>query len=495
MAKTRMRRWASDCVGSMHDFRIFLYMELAVLCFLGIFYFAGGDFLYARESDGTIEGFPAAGDVGELVDGRAAEQVYRNQMDLIEQLGVMVSDYGRESDGFVKICLEDIDEGRLAAEERFAVKDAEPGQYLYLDLPVPCRIPRGHLVKITVSSDSAPGSAPTVMYNADYQFENEAMAAGASFSIGGNAVSGAMCITVQGKDDVWTGPNYWKLVLGAAVLTAALYGLELLRCRSGKISYFFALFSVARKYGFLIQQLVARDFKTRYKRSVLGVFWSFLNPLLLMTVQYIVFSHLFKSDIQNYPVYLLSGLVAFNFFTEGVGQALYSIVGNASLITKVYLPKYIYPVTRVMSSGINLIMSLIPLMIAALLTGETFTRAYLMLPYILVCLMVFTAGFGMIMGAAMTFFRDMQFLWGVISMLWMYLTPLFYPISIIPREVRAVLDYNPMLHFVNAVRTIVLEGTVPRPMEMAACTLLAVGMLMIGSAIFKKVQDKFVFYI
>lgn len=85
----------------------------------------------------------------------------------------------------------------------------------------------------------------------------------------------------------------------------------------------------------------------RYKRSVLGVFWSFLNPLLMMIVQYVVFSQLFKSDIENYPVYLLSGTVIFNFFNEGVGQSLTSIVGNAPLITKVYLPKYIYPVTRV----------------------------------------------------------------------------------------------------------------------------------------------------
>lgn len=180
-----------------------------------------------------------------------------------------------------------------------------------------------------------------------------------------------------------------------------------------------------KKYKFLLKQLVSRDFKTRYKRSVLGVFWSFLNPLLMMIVQYLVFSQLFKADIDNYPVYLLSGLVVFNFFNEAVGQALISIVGNASLITKVYLPKYVYPITKVLSSSINLLMSWIPLMIAAFITGEGFTKAYLMIPYILICLVIFTMGWGMIMAAGMTFFRDLQFLWGIISMIWMYMTPIF----------------------------------------------------------------------
>jgi len=263
----------------------------------------------------------------------------------------------------------------------------------------------------------------------------------------------------------------------------------------GKTSYFFAVFGVLKKYGFLIRQLVSRDFKTRYKRSVLGVFWSLLNPLLTMMVQYIVFSTLFKSDIDNYPVYLLTGLVAFNFFTEGVGQALTSIVGNASLITKVYLPKYVYPVTRVLSSGINLLMSLIPLLLAAVITKEPFTKAYLMAPYFLVCVVVFTTGFGMIMASAMTFFRDMQFLWGILSMLWMYLTPVFYPISIVEVESRKYFGYNPMLHYVNALRSIVMDGTTPRPAEFAVCTLWAAVVLALGCVIFKKTQDKFVFYI
>ena len=311
----------------------------------------------------------------------------------------------------------------------------------------------------------------------------------------GNVVPGTMCIAVSGRNYVWTGPNYWKLVLLAVALVAVLYGIECSRDKRGKTTVLFNMLFVLKKYKFLIKQLVKRDFKVRYKRSVLGVFWSFLNPLLMMIVQYVVFSQLFKSDIENYPVYLLSGTVIFNFFNEGVGQSLTSIVGNAPLITKVYLPKYIYPVTRVFSSGINLLMSLIPLIIAALITGEKITWAFLMLPYILIRVMIFTMGFGMILAAAMTFFRDMQFLWGVLSMLWMYLTPLFYPISIVPKQVQGLVLNNPMYYFVNAFRTIILEGITPRPVVFCQCTLVALVMLGIGSLIFKKTQDKFIFYI
>lgn len=186
------------------------------------------------------------------------------------------------------------------------------------------------------------------------------------------------------------------------------------------------LIDAFRRYGYLLRQLVSRDFKSKYKRSVLGVLWSFLNPLLTMLVQYIVFSTLFKSDIPNYPLYLLSGIVCFNFFSESTGMALQSITGNASLITKVYVPKYIYPLSRMLSSSINLLMSLIPLLLVMLLTWTPVRPAILLLPVGLVCLVGFCLGIGLILSTMMVFFRDTQFLWGVVSLLWMYATPIFY---------------------------------------------------------------------
>lgn len=475
--------------------KIFGILELIVLCFMGIFYFSCGKTLYERSSDGNIDAFVPTNDAGEVLKDGTIEQTYTSEMDKVTAIGVMVSNYGQPFSSHLNIRCEDLTAGRKIAENTYDVSSIGVNQYQYLTIPEKSDIARGDLIKITVTSDAETGNAPTVLYNVGYEFEKSKVGKEAVFTINGTVVPGVMCITVQGDNYVWTGPNYWKLVCFAVLFVAVVYWILAIRVLRGKSSYFFGIFDVLKKYGFLMKQLVSRDFKTRYKRSVLGVFWSFLNPLLMMIVQYIVFSQLFKSDIDNYAGYLLCGTVAFNFFNEGVGQALTSIVGNASLITKVYLPKYVYPITRVLSSGINLLMSLIPLVIVALLTGEKITKSYLMLPYILICLMIFTMGMGMIMASAMTFFRDMQFLWGVLSMIWMYITPLFYPLSIVPKEVRTYFVINPMYHYVDAIRSIILNGMTPRPVEFAICTMCALAMFIVGSCVFKKSQNKFIFYI
>lgn len=475
--------------------RVFLVLEIMLLIFLGIFYFSCGEALYIRQSDGNVDEFYATNDAGELTEGMSVEQVYTSQMDIIDAVGVMASNYGRSMTSSLHIRCEDAADGRLIAEQSFDAGTLGINQYVYLDMPGGVEGRRGSRVRITCTSSGTPGNAPTVLYNVEHKLEHEGAAEDAQMFLGGNASAGTLCIAMRGRDYVWTGPNYWKLVLFAAAVLAAVYSAEAARAKKGRQTILFGSMHILHKYSFLIRQLVQRDFKVRYKRSVLGVFWSFLNPLLMMAVQYVVFSQLFQSDIDNYPVYLLSGLVVFNFFNEGVGQALGSIVGNAPLITKVYIPKYIYPATRVLSSGINLAMSLIPLVIAALVTGEQVTRAYLMMPYILLCVMVFTAGLGMILAAAMAFFRDVQFLWGIASMIWMYLTPLFYPVSIVPEEFRLAVMNNPMYLFVSAVRVIVMEGTAPRPGAFCQCTLMALAMLGAGCLVFKKTQDQFVFYI
>ncbi|OCN00667.1 ABC transporter [Clostridium sp. W14A] len=250
-----------------------------------------------------------------------------------------------------------------------------------------------------------------------------------------------------------------------------------------------------RKYRFLIHQLVSRDFKTKYKRSLLGVFWSFLNPLLMMLVQYYVFSTVFKSDIEYYPVYLLTGIIMFNFFSEACSMALTSILSNASLITKVYVPKYIYPLTRTLSSLVNLLISLIPLFVVILCSGVPITKAFLLFPFALLCLAIFSLGLGMLLAAGMVFFRDVQFLWGVVSMIWMYATPIFYPVSILPSKFSFVLSINPLYYFLTFARTCIIGGISPEPIAYVQSFLFALGMLLIGVFTFKKTQDKFILYI
>lgn len=173
--------------------------------------------------------------------------------------------------------------------------------------------------------------------------------------------------------------------------------------------YLLSVLTALKKYRFLISQMVSRDFKTKYKRSVLGLFWSFLNPLLTMSVYYFIFSALFKSDVKNFAVYLMLGIVLFNFFNEACGMALTSIISNANLITKVYVPKYIYPLVRIISSGVNLIISLIPLIIIATLTGLNFHLSALLSIYFLICFVIFSLGLGLALSALMVFFEICNF--------------------------------------------------------------------------------------
>ena len=252
---------------------------------------------------------------------------------------------------------------------------------------------------------------------------------------------------------------------------------------------------ILKKYKFLIKQLVNRDFKTKYKRSVLGVFWSFLNPLLTMSVQYVVFSNLFRFDIEHYPVYLLTGILMFNYFNEACSLTLMSIMNNGALIKKVYVPKFIYPLTRVLSSFINLIISLVPLILVVLVSGIKPHLSVFLVVYPLVCIGIFCLGLGMMLATSMVFFQDTQFLWNVLSMIWMYLTPIFYPAAILPAKVAWILKLNPLYYYIDFMRTCIIDGTSPSAVMYVASLASALLMLGIGTLIFRKNQDKFILYL
>ena len=313
--------------------------------------------------------------------------------------------------------------------------------------------------------------------------------------IDGKPVDGMLSYRSIQRSRQWIGQYYWLIV--AMVLLALMgYSLYLTRReKQGRPSLGLNLINAFTRYRFLITQMISRDFKTKYKRSVLGVMWSFLNPLLTMSVQYVVFSTIFKSSIPNFPVYLLIGIVCYSFFTDAVGQSLMSIVGNANLITKVYVPKYIYPVTRVLSSGINLLFSLVPLVLVMLLSATPFRPAALMIPFPLLCLLLFCIGMGLLLSTSMTFFRDTQFLWQVVSMLWMYATPIFYPENILPSPWNLLIKANPLYHVIRLMRSMLMDGISPDLRTYAVCFVICFIPFVIGAWVFKRNQDRFILYI
>lgn len=249
-------------------------------------------------------------------------------------------------------------------------------------------------------------------------------------------------------------------------------------------------------YKDLVKQLVTKDIKLKYRRSFLGYLWSILNPLLIMTVMVVVFSQIFRFEIDNYPVYLIIGQTLFNFMSESTGQAIHSILGNAPLLKKVYVPKYIFTLSKVTSSLVNLLFSLGAMLIVFVVSRIQFSFYMLLIPLILIELYIFCLGLGLFLAQAAVFFRDIQYIYNVFITVWMYLTPIFYPISILPDKVRDfVVNLNPMYFYVEQFRVVVLEQQLPA-MNLVFGGCIAAGIaLLLGIWSFLKSQDKFILYI
>lgn len=472
-------------------FAILAFYIIAVL----IFPFIAGNSLILRTSPGVVEMPADTAGTGEITaESGGADQYFTADIDLLRHIDVKVYTYGRENYGtiYAELYRQTDENGlqELLVQQTVSMADLTNGGNISFVFEPPLEGVRGVPLRLRISSlDGNAGSSVCLAYNPDEEVS------GGRLEYGFSALSGRLCFSVSGDDYVFIGVHYKQIVFTVGVLMVAVFGIMILRVRQGKPSLVLSSIQGLASYRFLIKQLVARDFKTKYKRSVLGVLWSLLNPLLTSLVQYFVFSNIFKMDISNFPVYILTGSVIFNFFSESCGMSLTSIVGNAALITKVYVPKYIYPLTRTISSLVNLGFALIPLVAIVFITGLTPNRAYLLIPGILFMLVVFSLGLGLILSAMMVFFRDMQFLWGIISMIWMYCSALFYPASILPDSYRFVVEYNPVYCYISPIRTILIDGVSADPVMYIRGAVWAGVMLLIGALVFKKTQDKFVFHL
>ncbi len=250
-----------------------------------------------------------------------------------------------------------------------------------------------------------------------------------------------------------------------------------------------------RRFMPLLRELVVRDIKVRYRHSVLGLVWTVLNPLLMMVVITIIFSTIFKQSIPNFPIYYLSGSLIFSFNSESTSTALASIYSNASLIKKVYIPKYLFPLSNVLSGLVNLGFSLLAMFIVMLVTRTPFYATLLLLPIPIFYTFLFSAGLGILLSALTVFFRDIAHFYSVFVLAWTYFTPIFYPVDMLNGTVQKLMQLNPMYHFVNYMRSLVLYGTFPSLKENLLCLCIGLAMLMLGLFVFYKKQDKFVLYV
>lgn len=250
------------------------------------------------------------------------------------------------------------------------------------------------------------------------------------------------------------------------------------------------------QYKDLLKLLVSRNIKLKYRRSVLGYVWSVLNPLLIMVVMTAVFSTMFSRNIENFPVYLFCGQLLFNFMNTSTHQAIFSITGNAALLKKTYVPKYIFTVSKITSGMVDLIFSLGALIIVMLVTGARFSWYNLLFPLVVLQLYVFCIGLGLFLAQANVFFRDTQFIYNALTTAWTYLTPIFYPTESLSKELAwAIKHFNPMYFYVGQFRDLIYYNRMPGPMIVLAGCGAAIAMLVLGCWSFSKSQDKFILYI
>lgn len=246
---------------------------------------------------------------------------------------------------------------------------------------------------------------------------------------------------------------------------------------------------------FIIGSLVSKDFKLKYRRSVLGVVWSVLNPLLMMVVLTAVFSAFFKFQIENYPFYLILGNTLFAVMADSTSNAMTSIVDSAPLIKKIRIDKIIFPLEKVLFQLVNFAISLIAVVIVMVFMHIQPTFNLLFLPLLLIYVTVFSAGLGLLLAALAVFFRDVIHLWSVIITAWTYATPLFYPADILPDWMMAAEAFNPMYHYVFYYRDIALWGNTPGLAENLICLGMAVGTFVVGFVVFRCLQKKFILYV
>lgn len=473
----------------------YLTILLGYILFVVVFWWASGDQLNYKIEE--IKSITAKDCAAVMTDGTTVEFTITPNTELLDELSLLIGTYGRENQGELVLNVLSGNDEHLA---QITLSTSQLADYVYQKFifAEPIKVENNQPVKVVVIAQNVPETQGVSLWygtNIDTGRLSIPDMNGNTFSVNDIEYDGKICYSTSGRNSLWIGQWYWKIVSVIGMI-GTLYGVHIMwKQANNQEVRLIQIIELLKRYSFLIRQLVSRDFKRKYKKSALGVLWSFLNPLLTMLVQYLVFSTIFKSSIENFIMYLLSGIILFNFFGEAVGLGLNSIIDNTHLINKVYMPKVIYPFSRVISSAINLLISVVPLLLMMIITDVPMTKAMLLIPIGLGCLLVFCLGMSMMLSAAMVFFRDTLFLWNIISTLWMYLTPTFYPVDIIPETWLPIYKLNPMYQYITFLRSILLDGVAPEPGLYVGCIVSAGVVFLLGWVVFKKNQDKFVLYL
>lgn len=249
------------------------------------------------------------------------------------------------------------------------------------------------------------------------------------------------------------------------------------------------------KYQPLLRELVKRDIKVRYRHSVLGMLWTVLNPLLNMLVMTFIFSSMFKMSVDNFALYVMIGNIIYSFTAESTSAGMNSIVWNASLIKKVYIPKYLFPLSNILSCLVNFVFSFAAMLIVMLFTGAKFHPVMITVWIPLLYLMIFCCGLALFLCAINVFFRDIRHLYGVFLSIWMYMSAVFYSVDFMPPEIIQIIEMNPLYQYISFFRSIIMYGIFPGIEQNLFCIVWSLSSFIVGSVFFYKLQNKFILHI
>lgn len=255
-----------------------------------------------------------------------------------------------------------------------------------------------------------------------------------------------------------------------------------------------SLVNLYKRYKFVFVELVKRDFKKKYKRSVLGVFWSMLAPLCTLFVINFVFSHIWGRTQEHYLIYLFSGWMIFQFYSDATNGGMNSLMANAGIFSKVKVPKYMFLFSRVASSSVNFFLVFLLYLIFVLANGLPFTWKFITLLYPVVCMFLLILGVGLVLSALFVFFRDIQYLYGVFCTALMYFTPIFYTVDMMGDKAW-VFYLNPLYLYITYFRNVVIYSTIPSVVFHIYMLLYSLLFFAIGCGMYKKYNYKFLYYV
>ncbi len=249
------------------------------------------------------------------------------------------------------------------------------------------------------------------------------------------------------------------------------------------------------RYKELLRNLVSRDIKKRYKRSTLGFLWVMLDPLLMMLVFYIIFAGVFGRAVGNYTAYVISGITMWQLFAQGTKVASTAFISNRSLINKLYLPKSIFPASVVVSSLVHFFFSLVPLFTIIILSGTQLSRNIILLPLVVGLIFIFSLGISLTISTLAVFFHDVIYIYDVLLIALMYLSAIFYPVSVLPDKFQALMSFNPIYHYITLFRASLYDNSIPMAEHFLWGMIFALLSFLIGWAVYHKNKDRIIFYL